>query len=242
MFQRSKFRQVLQYNSAFLLLAGVSLVASKFASTRSASAQSTNNNNNDDSSSKESHPQQQTLFKIKPDSRLAPTRAAQLQALRQADSNGAVFDVLVIGGGATGTGIALDCAQRGLKCVMIDRDDYASGTSSRSTKLIHGGVRYLEAAFKQLDVAQGLLVFEALKERSLFLKIAPHLSHPLPIMTPVYTYFDAAYYWCGLKFYDLIARIGAVENFGIKAMFPRHTAGQTGFSFIDLEFVTKHFA
>jgi glycerol-3-phosphate dehydrogenase len=136
--------------------------------------------------------------------------------------------VLVIGGGATGCGIALDAATRGLSVCLVERDDFASGSSSRSTKLIHGGVRYLEAAFKDFDYHQAALVFEALRERALFLRIAPHLTQPLPIMTPCYSYFDCVYYWAGLKVYDLFARVGATKDFGWKALVPRHTAGLTG--------------
>lgn len=171
---------------------------------------------------------QNKLDGVVADERVAPTRDAQLAALKQAERDGAAFDVLVIGGGATGTGIALDAATRGLRVCLVERDDYAAGTSSRSTKLIHGGVRYLETAFKELDVAQAQLVFEALQERALFLRIAPHLTQPMPIMTPTYTRFDAAYYWAGLKVYDAFARIGATKSFGVRALFPRHTAGQTG--------------
>ena len=96
------------------------------------------------------------------------------------------LDVLIIGGGATGTGCALDAAYRGLKVACVEREDWSSGTSSKSTKLVHGGVRYLEKAFKELDIEQYKLVDEALRERSNFLKIAPHLTDQLPIMLPIY--------------------------------------------------------
>ncbi|KAI8619728.1 hypothetical protein BC830DRAFT_706418, partial [Chytriomyces sp. MP71] len=99
------------------------------------------------------------------------------------DDNGE-FDLLIVGGGATGVGCALDAATRGLKVALVERDDFSSGTSSRSTKLVHGGVRYLEKAFKELDIEQYKLVVEALHERSIFLKIAPYLSYQLPIMLP----------------------------------------------------------
>ena len=128
-----------------------------------------------------------TASVVKPDETLAPDRSTQLKHLKRAEHDGKVFDLLVVGGGATGTGIALDAQTRGLSVCLVERDDYAAGTSSRSTKLIHGGVRYLEAAFKQLDYSQAHLVFEALQERALFLRIAPHLTQPLPIMTPTYS-------------------------------------------------------
>lgn len=110
-----------------------------------------------------------------------PTREEQLKSL-QTES----FDVVIIGGGATGAGCALDAATRGLKTALIEGDDFASGTSSRSTKLIHGGVRYLQKAIMQLDLEQYRMVKEALHERASMLHSAPHLAHPLPIMLPVY--------------------------------------------------------
>src|SRR5688572_8736737 len=115
------------------------------------------------------------------------------------------FDVAVIGGGATGSGIALDAASRGLRVALLERYDFASGTSSRSTKLVHGGVRYLELAVKQMDRGQYLLVKEALHERAVLLKIAPHLVKPLPLLTPLYSRWEIPYYLTGLKLYDWIA-------------------------------------
>jgi len=108
------------------------------------------------------------------------------------------FDVLVIGGGATGTGVALDAALRDLKVALVERDDFASGSSSRSTKLIHGGVRYLEKAFFQLDPSQLKLVFEALSERSIMLAQAPHLTRPLPTILPCYKLWEVPFYRAGL--------------------------------------------
>ncbi|KAI5784736.1 FAD dependent oxidoreductase-domain-containing protein [Geopyxis carbonaria] len=130
-----------------------------------------------------------------------PTRTEQLERLR-ADEE---YDLVVIGGGATGVGIALDAASRGLKVAVVERDDFSSGTSSKSTKLVHGGVRYLEKAVKELDYSQYTLVREALKERSVFLNTAPHLSMSLPIMLPVYEWWKAPYFWAGTKVYDLLA-------------------------------------
>ena len=115
------------------------------------------------------------------------------------------FDILVIGGGATGTGIALDAASRGLNVALVERADFSAGTSSRSTKLIHGGVRYLEKAVKEFDRGQLDLVRDALKERAVLLRIAPHLSRPLPLLTPLYGMFQIPYYYTGLKMYDLLA-------------------------------------
>nr|XP_006001353.1 PREDICTED: glycerol-3-phosphate dehydrogenase, mitochondrial isoform X3 [Latimeria chalumnae] len=130
-----------------------------------------------------------------------PSRDAQLLALQKSKE----FDVLIIGGGATGCGCALDAVTRGLKTALVERADFSSGTSSKSTKLIHGGVRYLQKAIMRLDYEQYKLVKEALQERANLLEIAPHLSSPLPIMLPVYKWFQLPYYWAGIKLYDLVA-------------------------------------
>jgi len=129
-----------------------------------------------------------------------PSRAEQLQSLGTDQ-----FDVLVIGGGATGAGCALDAASRGLKTALVELDDFSSGTSSRSTKLIHGGVRYLQKAIMNLDVEQYKMVEEALHERANLLEIAPHLSFPLPIMLPVYKWWQLPYFWAGIKAYDFVS-------------------------------------
>ncbi|NWU15950.1 GPDM protein, partial [Cephalopterus ornatus] len=130
-----------------------------------------------------------------------PTREQQILAL-QTNSE---FDVIVIGGGATGCGCALDAATRGLKTALLERYDFSSGTSSRSTKLIHGGVRYLQKAIMKLDFEQYRMVKEALEERAHLLQSAPHLSAPLPIMLPIYKWWQLPYYWIGIKLYDLVA-------------------------------------
>ena len=122
------------------------------------------------------------------------------------------YDLLIIGGGATGAGVALDAASRGLKVAMVDRDDFASGTSSKSTKLVHGGVRYLEKAFWNLDYNQYALVVEALRERRYFLDTAPHLSSWLPIMIPVKKAWQVPYYWAGTKAYDFLAGSENIES------------------------------
>ncbi|MES3021189.1 MAG: glycerol-3-phosphate dehydrogenase/oxidase [Pseudomonadota bacterium] len=108
------------------------------------------------------------------------------------------YDLAVIGGGATGLGVALDAAQRGLSVVLLDSHDFAKGTSSRSTKLVHGGVRYL---------AQGniKLVREALHERANLLHNAPHLAQPLAFVMPSYRWWEAPFYGIGLKLYDVLA-------------------------------------
>ena len=115
------------------------------------------------------------------------------------------FDLIIIGGGATGAGVALDASLRGLKVALLERNDFAEGTSSRSTKLVHGGVRYLEAAVKHLDKAQFDLVREGLRERKIFLHNAPHLAHPLELITPLYHWLELPYIYAGLTLYDLLA-------------------------------------
>ncbi|NXK88939.1 GPDM protein, partial [Formicarius rufipectus] len=130
-----------------------------------------------------------------------PTREQQILALQTTSE----FDVIVIGGGATGCGCALDAATRGLKTALLERYDFSSGTSSRSTKLIHGGVRYLQKAIMKLDFEQYRMVKEALEERAHLLQSAPHLSAPLPIMLPIYKWWQLPYYWIGIKLYDLVA-------------------------------------
>jgi glycerol-3-phosphate dehydrogenase len=108
------------------------------------------------------------------------------------------WDIIVIGGGATGLGVALDAAARGYRTLLLERSDFAKGTSSRSTKLIHGGVRYLQ----QGNVS---LVFEALRERGLLLQNAPHLVHNLSFVVPLYDWWEGPFYGIGLKVYDRLA-------------------------------------
>ena len=124
----------------------------------------------------------------------------------------APYDLLVIGGGATGSGIALDAATRGLKVALVERDDFAAETSSKSTKLVHGGVRYLEKAVWELDYSQYKLVKEALRERKYFLDTAPHLSMWLPIMLPLQHWWQTPYFWGGTKFYDFLAGSEGIET------------------------------
>lgn len=134
-----------------------------------------------------------------------PSREATIAALRTNSGDDTVFDVLVIGAGATGSAVALDAASRGLSTVVLERTDFAAATSARSTKLIHGGVRYLELAVKTLDVGQLRLVADALHERKQFVEAAPHLCAPLPIVLPCYSHATLIYFHVALKLYDLIA-------------------------------------
>ena len=134
-----------------------------------------------------------------------PSRAEQISRLQRGAQPSEEYDLVIIGAGATGAGIAVDAASRGLKVALIERDDFSSGTSSKSTKLVHGGVRYLEKAVKELDYEQYLLVKEALRERAVFLQTAPHLSMSLPIMLPIYQWWKVPYFWLGTKCYDMLA-------------------------------------
>ncbi|MDB5242812.1 MAG: FAD-dependent oxidoreductase [Spirosoma sp.] len=114
-------------------------------------------------------------------------------------------DICIIGAGASGAGAALDAALRGYRVALIDRGDISGETSSRSTKLIHGGVRYLEQAIKKFDLAQLKQVRHGLAERRTVLRNAPHLAHPLPLLTPVFSAIEGLYITIGLTLYDLIA-------------------------------------
>jgi glycerol-3-phosphate dehydrogenase len=108
------------------------------------------------------------------------------------------WDMLIIGGGATGAGIALDAASRGYEVLLLEQSDFGKGTSSRSTKLVHGGVRYLE----QGNIP---LVMEALRERGILRRNAPHLVSDLAFVVPRYDWWEAPFYGVGLKIYDLLA-------------------------------------
>ncbi|PWY64709.1 DAO-domain-containing protein [Aspergillus heteromorphus CBS 117.55] len=142
------------------------------------------------------------------------SRLEQIQDLKRSSggSDSDEYDLLVIGGGATGSGIALDAATRGLKVAIVERDDFSAGTSSKSTKLVHGGVRYLEKAVWEFDYNQYKLVKEALRERKYFLNTAPHLSSWLPIMVPVQKWWQAPYFWAGTKCYDFLAGSEGIES------------------------------
>ncbi|WP_185850539.1 glycerol-3-phosphate dehydrogenase/oxidase [Blattabacterium cuenoti] len=109
-----------------------------------------------------------------------------------------VWDIVIIGGGATGLGIALDSASRGYKTLLLEQSDFSKGTSSRSTKLVHGGIRYLA----QGDIK---LVYEALQERGLLLKNAPHLVKKKRFVIPIFSWRMAFLYWSGLKLYEWLA-------------------------------------
>ena len=125
------------------------------------------------------------------------------------------FDLVVIGGGATGASVALDGASRGLKVALLEREDFSSGTSSRSTKLLHGGVRYLKDAILKADLKAFEMVYDALKERSHMLKSHPFICHPVGILLPVYSYFDLIQNYIGIKLYELFGNIATVFSPGL---------------------------
>src|SRR3954465_8258082 len=118
--------------------------------------------------------------------------------LAAANDRSVVWDIIVIGGGATGLGVAVDSAARGYRTLLLERGDFGNATSSRSTKLIHGGVRYLQQGNIKL-------VREALYERGLLLRHAPHLVHPISFVIPNNSWWDAAFYGFGLKLYDVMS-------------------------------------
>jgi glycerol-3-phosphate dehydrogenase len=133
------------------------------------------------------------------------------------DSLQGTFDVLVVGGGATGLGIALDAMTRGFRTAVVDAGDFAQATSSRATKLIHGGVRYLASG-------QFHLVYEALHERAVLMRNAPHLVHPQPFLLPAYKRLELPYYGAGLMLYDFISgksTMGPTRILGPKATLQR---------------------
>ncbi len=139
-------------------------------------------------------------------------RQTHVAALRSAD-----VDVLVVGGGASGAGVALDALSRGLTVALVDRQDFMAGTSSRSTKLIHGGVRYLEQAVKSFDVGKYQLVKEALAERKRMLNMAPHLAWPLTLITPVKGWLGIPYYYVGLWLYERLSGSERLGKAGIES-------------------------
>ncbi|QWK22119.1 FAD-dependent oxidoreductase [Thermus antranikianii] len=115
------------------------------------------------------------------------------------------LDLLILGGGATGAGVLWEATLRGLRAALVEAGDFGAGTSSRSTKLLHGGVRYLELAVRHRDPRQLRLVRDALRERRVVMELAPHLARPLTLLTPLFRPLEIPYYGFGLKLYDLLA-------------------------------------
>ncbi|CCH61231.1 hypothetical protein TBLA_0E01750 [Henningerozyma blattae CBS 6284] len=162
---------------------------------------------------------EEDLQKIANGSYKPPSRSELLSNLEKTKK----FDVLIIGGGATGTGCAVDASTRGLNVALMEMNDFASATSSKSTKMAHGGVRYLEKAVFQLSKAQLDLVIEALNERKHMLQTAPHLCKILPIMIPVYNYWEVPYFYAGCKMYDFFA---GSQNLKSAYLLSKTSAGQ----------------
>jgi glycerol-3-phosphate dehydrogenase len=176
-----------------------------------------------------------------PSTTLVWSREDSLAKLADHSPGRAALDLVVIGGGATGLGVAVDAAARGFSVALFEAEDFSKGTSSRATKLVHGGVRYL---------AQGnvRLVREALRERRIILENAPHLASPLPFALPVYGWrgrlWDAWFYRAGLGVYSLLAgkdALGPTRLMGPRALHalapglePAHLAG--GVSYVDGQF------
>jgi glycerol-3-phosphate dehydrogenase len=133
----------------------------------------------------------------------APAAPTRREELLERLGQGGTWDLAVVGGGATGLGVALDAASRGLSVVLLESHDFAKGTSSRATKLVHGGVRYLA----QGDIG---LVREALHERTTLLRNAPHLAQPLPFVLPIYKLWEMPFYGAGLVMYDVLAGVAGL--------------------------------
>jgi glycerol-3-phosphate dehydrogenase len=134
------------------------------------------------------------------------TRAGELQNI-----SGQQFDLCVIGGGATGSACALDAQLRGIRTVLLEARDFAGATSSAATKIIHGGVRYLEQAIKEADLQEYHVLVRALHERARMMENAPHLTRRLEFLVPSYHWLDVAYLDIGLKIYDWLAGPGRIS-------------------------------
>ncbi len=159
-----------------------------------------------------------------------------------AGESGACADLLVIGAGASGAMAALEAARRGLRVVLVEARDIASGTSSRSTKLLHGGVRYLELAVRRFDRRQLLLVREALAERAHWLTAAPFLAHRLELLLPTRHGLEQLYYGLGLALYDRLAgprSLGAsrcVSAAAVQRVLPELAPGYSAVAYSDGQF------
>src|ERR1700719_2986977 len=159
------------------------------------------------------------------------------KALDRIQNGDKSWDFLVIGGGATGLGVAVDAAARGYSTLLVEQSDFAKGTSSRSTKLVHGGVRYL----KQGNIS---VVLEALRERGLLCENAPHLVHHLSFIVPIYSWWEGPFYGIGMKIYDRLAGklgLSPSENLSreetLKRIPPLQPNGlQSGVSYYDGQF------
>jgi glycerol-3-phosphate dehydrogenase len=149
---------------------------------------------------KQTHPTPEPLIYNQSFSR---TRAQNLESMKKE-----TYDIMIIGGGATGAGVALEAASRGLKTCLVEKGDFAGQTSSKSTKLLHGGVRYLEKVVKLENPKDNLfLVVEGLRERSVVLNSAQHITSWVSLAIPCKSYFDLAFFYCGQIVYHLLALV-----------------------------------
>jgi len=139
------------------------------------------------------------------------------EMLKQVRERTEPWDFIIVGGGATGAGVAVDAATRGYATLLLEQHDFGKGTSSRSTKLVHGGVRYLE----QGNVS---LVMEALKERGLLRQNAPHLVSELPFIVPSYSWWEGPFYGIGLKVYQVLS---GKYGFGASELDEEHRSAST---------------
>lgn len=141
--------------------------------------------------------------------------------------------LIIVGAGSSGLGVALAAARRGWSVLMLEAQDIGGGTSTTSTKLVHGGVRYLESAVKNFRYADWKLVREALRERAWMLQSHPHLAKPLPIVVPVRTSWERLYYGVGLKLYELLSpssyKLGPTRWLASQALYSFFPAAKAGF-------------
>jgi len=163
------------------------------------------------------------------------TRAEALEGIENKS-----FDVCVIGGGATGSGCALEAQLRNLKTVQLEALDFASATSSTSTKMIHGGVRYLEQAIRGFDIKEYEVLTRALHERIYMLRNAPYLTKTQRFLTPCFNWWNTLYFEIGLKLYDWIAGRASLAPSSfiprgevlhrMPALNPRHLVGAVAYT------------
>jgi glycerol-3-phosphate dehydrogenase len=146
------------------------------------------------------------------------------------------YDIMIIGGGATGAGVALEASTRGLKCCLVEKGDFAGQTSGKSTKLLHGGVRYLDKAVHGEEVVANLkLVFEALNERNTIIRSAPYMTSWVPLAIPCKNWFSLFYFYAGLLVYQFIA---LSKNFSkSKIPWPRISFNNSCLPYLNKDFV-----
>ena len=140
-----------------------------------------------------------------------PPSPPRLPRRRTPCRSGKTYDVVIVGGGASGVSVAMDAVSRGLSVALVEANDFSAGTSSRSTKLLHGGLRYLKMGVFNADPEQFRVVREAVHERNHFFDKAPHLSSQVALMMPVYNTVELLFYWFGIQVYDWFAGTGHIK-------------------------------